>query len=210
MTTLTAPDDYGPEPPGLHDAVALHDEEVNRPFGLTDEDRAVLADMRARFRIEHDAQAAWAMRKARKAAQRIAEVDRIAQAEIDRIQEWALSERGGPERDLGFFETLLTEYALRLREQDPKRKSVVTPYGKVSTTQVGAKVVVDDEESFIAWAEVNLPDAVKTKKTVLVTPIKDAIATLDGLPVTEQGEVIPGISITTPTITAKVTPEGPA
>lgn len=167
-----------------------------------------LADLTARFRVEDDRQATWAMRKARKAAQRIREVDAIAAEEIERIQAWAVKERKRPEQDLNFFSGLLTDYALRVRAEDPKRKSVVTPYGTVQTRSkaIGWEV---DEDTFLAWAKTNRPDLVKTTEKPLLAEAKKALTAdeNDLLVTTPEGEIVPGITLTPAGLTATVTPE---
>jgi len=160
------------------------------------------------FQVDDDARATWAMRKAREAKRRIQEVDRIAAAETERIQQWALDARRQPEADLNFFTGLLTDYARRVRLLDPKRKSISTPYGIVKTT---AKAVgwEFDPDTFLAWAKTNAPDLVKTTETVKVADAKKTFladeATL--IVTTAAGEVVPGITLSPSGVSITVTPE---
>ena len=87
MTTATI-DDYD----GGFDSPELDSPEADLP---------ALAE---RFAVTDDGRATWAMRKARNAARRIAEVDAVAESEIMRVQEWAVRERAQSERALGFLD----------------------------------------------------------------------------------------------------------
>jgi hypothetical protein len=166
-------------------------------------------ELRVRFRVDVDSQATWAMRKARAAALRVREVDRIAAAEIERIQEWALRERTRPERDLAFFTYLLEDYALRVRQADPRRKSVVTPYGKVQTRSQDDAVKVDDPDAFVKWAKENATELIKT--TEAPTGIADIRAVVDvtddGLVIFGDGELVPGLVVKPGGVTAKAEPD---
>ena len=53
-----------------------------------------------------------------------------------------------------------------------KVKSLGTPWGEARLRTVAPTVSVTNEQDAIAWAEQNCPDAVKVKKSVLVTPVK--------------------------------------
>lgn len=170
---------------------------------------AEVEELKARFRVDVDSQATWAMRKARAAALRVREVDRIAAAEVERIQEWALRERTRPERDLAFFTHLLEDYALRVRQADPRRKSVVTPYGKVQTRSQDDAVKVEDPEAFVTWARANATDLIKTVEAPApIAEIRKAVdVTAENLVIFGDGEVVPGLVVKPGGVTAKAEPD---
>lgn len=133
---------------------------------------------RHRWRIESDDQAEWAMRKLVKLR---AARDRIidqANVWLSRIDEWRddLLRTDRVIDRMGFFEAHLADYALRLRQVDPSRKTFKFPSGKVTTTAYQPKARITDEGAVLAWAR-SLPDAereavVQVTEKVLVTPFR--------------------------------------
>jgi hypothetical protein len=152
-----------------------------------------LAEQAGRFTLTTSDQAAWAMRKLRRARQNIAERQAEAQEQQDRIAQWLMDATASPRHDVEFFEALLVEWMARRFEQDPKAKTVTLPDGKASVRKVPARVEVDDEVIFAQWAwEANAAELVK------VTANKDAIKKLpnkDGQVVVD-GEILPCVRVT--------------
>lgn len=171
---------------------------------------ADLPALSERFAVTDDGRATWAMRKVRTAARRIAEVDAIAASEIMRVQEWAVRERAKSERALGFFTGMLQSYALLQRRLDGKHKSILTPYGRVSTREAQARLQVADEATYLAWAKIHAPGTVKTTTTTkpILSEITAVVMIADGqIAMTTGGEVVPGLTVIPVTLTATVTPE---
>lgn len=163
-------------------------------------------DQRARFRIEDDAAAAWAMRKLRSVRARQQQNDRIAADEIARVREWLAQVDAPLERDATYFEAILTDYALRCRQDERDgRKTIALPTGKVTTRTTAAKINVDDDE-FLPWARQNHPDLIRVKETPNTAAIKELI---DGrpAPVTSDGELLPGVQVLPGGVSATVTPD---
>lgn len=151
-----------------------------------------------RFTIENDEGATWAMRKLKAIRDKRAEIIRIAEAEIARVQEWAGAETEGLDHDDAFFEGLLTVYAAKQRNTE-NRKSISTPYGMV-TSRAGSKTTEVDPDKFLPWALAN--NASLVKEEVKRTPIKAAITAAykvldDGVVVTPDGEAVPGVRVHT-------------
>lgn len=128
-------------------------------YALPDGDEA-----RSAWRINSLGEADWALSRARARALRQQGIRRLADAKIQRIQEWASAEIAKEQGSRDFFEGALKEYALRLRAEDPKRKSLNLVGGVVKTTEATGKWEVD-EAMAIAWAEKNRPEFVSTKKS---------------------------------------------
>lgn len=176
-----------------HDLAAVPDEwEV--PAG--DEERE-------RFRVEGERQAVWAMRRARDVARRRAEIQAIAEEEIDRIQRWASDADAPLARDARYFEGLLIRYALDVRAADPRRKSVTTPYGTVRTRETGGGWTASPEA--LEWARVARPELVKVTETFALSDAKRTLtATEDGVVDPATGDLVPGITVAPRTVTATV------
>ena len=159
---------------------------------------------RERFVVDDDSSATWAMRKALAAQRAIDEVQAIAAAEVERITAWAERETAGHQHDYDYFAGLLIAYGMAQRQEG--RKSVSLPYGKI-TSRAGSKSTQIDPEVFVPWAKEHAPDLVKVETKE--TPIKAAIAkagtvTDDGVLVTADGEVVPGVTVTTGDVTYNV------
>lgn len=142
---------------------------------------------RERFKIESKDQAAWALRKMSRIKAEIEENNRVAQAEIDLIVSWRDEENEKLERSISFFESLLHEFFLQLRESDPKLKTMKLPHGTLKMRAQQPQYEYD-EDVLLPWAKENLPEAVVTKESVAKNPVKKHIQ--------ETGETVPGVTIT--------------
>lgn len=150
---------------------------------------------RERFKITDDSQATWAMRKAAAAKARLAEIQAIADAEIERIQAWAEQQSREPIRDVDYFEAILIEYAIGQRAEG--RKTISTPYGVVKSRAGQPKWKVDDAEAFLSWARRNnRPDLIRVKEEADMARLKTEFEnTGDAAVDPESGEVVPGVSV---------------
>lgn len=155
--------------------------ETVESFGIPEDQ-----EQRERFRIESKDQAAWALRKMSKIKAEIDENIMTAQAEIERITGWRDSENEKLERSAAFFEGLLYEYFMALRETDPKLKTMKLPHGALKMRAQQPKYEYD-ETLMLPWAKKNLPEAVVVKESVAKTPVKKHIK--------DTGEMVPGVEI---------------
>lgn len=172
-------------------------------------------EARERFTIQDDGAAAWAMRKLRAIRSKQAENSRIAQDEIDRVQMWLKEVNAPLDRDASYFEGILRDYAIRCRESmDDGRKSLNLPTGKVAT-RVGSDKFEIDATAFLPWAKQNAPQLIRVKeepnlsalKEFAVPPSDAPSATSDGVAITSDGEVIPGVRVTPGELSVTVTPD---
>lgn len=146
-----------------------------------------IPEERERFRIETKDQAAWALRKMSRIKAEQDENTQAAQAEIDRIAVWRNEENEKLQRSVSFFESLLHEYFMQLREDDPKLKTVKLPHGSLKMRAQQPQYEYD-EDQLLPWAKGNLPEAVVVKESIAKTPVKKHIR--------ETGEMVPGVTIT--------------
>lgn len=165
-----------------------------------------------RFRITDDSAATWAMRKLRHVKRRQAENVNLADQEYQRIAEWVEAVNAPLHREVAYFEGLLTEYAIRCR-QNPEdgRKSISTPAGKVSTRENAPKWSVEADE-FLPWAREHRPDLIRVKEEPALSLIKEAFkdgpsVAATGVAITDDGEVVPGIAIAESETTVSVQPD---
>lgn len=138
------------------------------------------------FRITDQGGAIWALRKMKMIETRMAEVKATAKAEVQKIQDWASDEEEKAARSRGYFEALLRDYMLVMKEDDPKLKTVSLPGGKLAFRKQQPEYTYNEEE-MLPWAKENLPEAVQIKESILKNPIKEHIK--------ETGEYVPGVTI---------------
>ncbi len=144
-------------------------------------------EQRERFKIESKDQAIWALRKIAQAKADQDENTRAAQAEIDRIAVWRNEENEKLQRSVSFFESLLHEYFMQLREDDPKLKTMKLPHGSLKMRAQQPDFIYNEDE-LLEWAKVFMPEVVVVKETVSKNPVKKHIR--------ETGEMVPGVTIT--------------
>ena len=158
-------------------------------------------DTTTEFTINNEDEALWAMRRLAQAQRRIDEVKRQAQVEIDRIERWVETNVATHKPTVEFFELALSDFLIRVREDSADgRKSLDFPDGAVTSRVTPPKVAVTDADAFLAWAEVNHPEWIRTKREADVATLKKVVdfagdsvvdpltgAVVDGLQHTEGG-----------------------
>lgn len=156
-------------------------------------------EYRERFKVTDDSQASWAMRKLLSIRNKMGENESIADSERTRIDTWLFNANHKFDKDVEYFEFILTEYAQQQRSEIG-RKSIDTAYGIVKSRSTQAKFKVTDEESFFAWAKDNMPEAVIIKFTPSLSVLKsattiEATELLGLVAMTGDGEIIPGVQV---------------
>ena len=138
------------------------------------------------FSIESQEQAAWAIRKIKLVEKRRAEAIATAEAEANKIKEWVAAQNDKADRSRSYFDSLLRDYMWRLREEDPKIKTLSLPGGKLQLRAQQPEYSYDDEK-ILPWAKENLPESVVVKETVNKTMLKGYLK--------DTGEVVPGVLV---------------
>lgn len=119
-------------------------------------------EVEKRWQITDTESAEWAITKLADAKHAIAEAAAQANVWVNRIREW---EREVTARDVAtarFFEALLQEYALRVREESGgKTKTVKLASGSIATRVTNEKVELVDRDGALRWCEANRPDLLK-------------------------------------------------
>ena len=152
-------------------------------------------EVKQRFKIDNLEQANWALRKIKAYSKQQAELDDLAEKEIQRIREWQEKEKKKTQRSIDFFESILTLYLYEQRIKDPKFK-VSTPYGTISTRKQQPKWEIKDKEGLVTWLkENNLEQLVRIKEEPALKDIKGSFEKHGVNAIDENGEIIPGIYI---------------
>jgi len=147
-----------------------------------------------RFRITTLEQANWALRKIRAFKKQMEENERLAKAEIERIQEWLQKENEKAQKSIQFFEYLIGEYLAEERKKDPKFR-LSTPYGKATFRKQQPKWVYDDEVLLKWLKSKNMRDYIRIKEEVNKADLKKVLKIAGDKAVTEDGEIVEGIKI---------------
>lgn len=155
---------------------------------------------REAFHIDNLSTLGWAFRKLAALQAKEQEIKDYAKAEIERIKSWQDSEVNKLSDDIGFFQSHIERYHFAKLQEDPKAKTLTTPYGKSkSTTSQPSPQSVDDNallqhiksNGFMDYLKVE--ESVKWgefKKKIKITETADGYAAFD-----ENGEQIPGVII---------------
>ncbi|KAF6576540.1 host-nuclease inhibitor Gam family protein [Paenibacillus polymyxa] len=151
---------------------------------------------RQRFVVDSLDSLTWVMRKLVALEKQRKEVNAVADAEVYRIESYRKTEMEKAQRDEDYFRGLLSEYAARRREEDPKFKSVKTPYGSVSLKKQQPKWNYDDQ-ALTSWLNDNGYDhLIRVKWEPVKTDIKKAFSVSDaGVVVDPNGEPVEGIQV---------------
>jgi sulfur carrier protein ThiS len=140
----------------------------------------------------------WAFRKLTALKSKEKEVKQLANVERDRIAEWEKSELSSITNSANFFESLITIYHANQLAQDPKAKTISTPYGKSKTRKSGEAPEKQDEEKLLQYViENELDEFIKNsvkwadlKKSLKIVEISGEKVVVD-----ENGQVVPGVTV---------------
>lgn len=133
------------------------------------------------------------------------EVCEAFRKEIDRLVERMNEEVDKYDKQIEFWRKPLVQLHEAILLQDPSRKTITLPYGKLkSTTYVKPMVRVIDKDAFEQWAHTNAPHLLKVKYSADPKAIEgdDTLKPM-GEPVVDSpvgfvnvnGEVVPGIEL---------------
>jgi len=150
-------------------------------------------EVQQRFAVKDIDSANWALRKLKAINDKEAEVKYLASKELERINNWQTKELEKYKNNKDFFEMLLLEYYSANKIIDPKFK-LSTPYGKVSSRKQQPQWNYDNDK-VIEWLNINNKDLVRVKYEPIKTDIKKLYKAVGGNVVTEQGEIVDGITV---------------
>jgi phage/plasmid-associated DNA primase len=154
------------------------------------------------FLIDNDQKANWALRKIRHLKQKKKENKEFAdteseaiQKEIDEVNQWLESENDSLDNDIEYMEGMLRVYAEQLKADDPKLKTHKLPFGQLQFRKQRDKWEYEDDK-LLEFAEENLKDVVKIKKSVNKRKLKQKLKVVgDKAVVADTGEVIEGVKV---------------
>jgi phage host-nuclease inhibitor protein Gam len=124
--------------------------------------------------------ASWAGRKIAHARNEIASIDAWEKKEIESIKAAAETERKRHENEIAFFEGHLGAYLHHLIQEGRKTKTLNLPTGTVSIRARQPKLIIRSDETALAWAASNHPDAVRVKQSLDMTAFKRRLEFVEG------------------------------
>ncbi|PIC88406.1 hypothetical protein CSV71_14860 [Sporosarcina sp. P21c] len=126
------------------------------------------------------------------------EVKQRADAQRDQIKRWEDKERGKLKEEIEYQDSLVQDFHSRLLLEDPKKKTLSTPFGKSKSRYSKAAPEQVDKDAILAHIqENNMRDFIKEeakwgdfKKTLTVAELEGAPVVVD-----ENGQVVPGVVV---------------
>ncbi|MDT3392459.1 MAG: host-nuclease inhibitor Gam family protein [Bacillota bacterium] len=135
------------------------------------------------FKVTDESSADWVLRKLTALNAEEEANNKLAQQNIDRIEEWRDHKNQSTQQSREYFENLLTAYFNEQRYLDPKFK-IDTPNGKVTARKIQPKWNYNDE------ALVQSLKAADANELIRIKEEPDKKALKKTAHITESGEVI--------------------
>lgn len=108
-------------------------------------DEFLNTDIESKTKIKDIGKANWAFRKLVDIEMKMKEIEDLAKAELERINNWKKEELKGLQDDKSYFDFQLEQYYREQREIDPSFK-LSTPYGKVTSRKQPPSWKYEDEK----------------------------------------------------------------
>ncbi|MES1047208.1 hypothetical protein FOA22_22400 [Heyndrickxia oleronia] len=140
----------------------------------------------------------WAFRKLSALKSKEKEIRQLANVERDRIDQWEKSELSTIENSTSFFESLIQQYHAKQLAEDPKVKTISTPYGKSKTRKSKEAPEKANEDELLEYVlENEMLDFIKNsvkwsdfKKTLKIVEISGEKVVVD-----ENGQLVKGVTV---------------
>lgn len=151
---------------------------------------------REAFSVKDDKAANWALRKIKHLQGQQESNNQLAQEEVDKIQEWNKGANDKLQRDIDYFQSLLANYAMEKRQEDPKFKKLELPNGKISFRKQQPQWDYDKKSIVNTLRDSGLSELIRMKEEPDATKIKKVLEVLNGRAINpDTGEIIPGITV---------------
>lgn len=147
-----------------------------------------------RFEIKDLSSLTWAMRKLSEIKSKQRENEVIAAQEIERINNWLVEVNKPYDSEIQFFESMIIHYHRQVLENNPKEKTLSTPYGKVRSRKTSETVSKSDDKKLLAYVLDN--DLECYKPSLNWSELKKRLVVADGRVIDkETGEVVEGATV---------------
>ncbi|MDX8367837.1 host-nuclease inhibitor Gam family protein [Cytobacillus sp. IB215665] len=140
----------------------------------------------------------WAFRKVSALRAKHNQITKLADAERERINQWEAKELRDIHNSLQFFETHISKYHANQLAENPKSKTISTPYGKTKARSSSEQIDKANEDALLKHVQAsNLNDYIKPalmwgelKKSLNIVEINGQKVVVD-----ELGQKVEGVSI---------------
>lgn len=148
------------------------------------------------FKVDNEQKANWVLRKIKQMQDQIKNNNDLADSEINKIEQWRNEENEKSEQSIEYFQSLLAEYAMKKREENPKFKSLKLPNGRFGFRKRPDKWVYDDEKLLESLKKSEMNDLIRVKEEVNKRDLRKVLEVVNGKVLNpETGEFIEGVSI---------------
>lgn len=159
---------------------------------LTDEEQTALTEEERRFVVDDDQKAEWCIRKIAEARKEMMDWIEFYVAQMDKV-------KARCESRIQFFETMLEGYFRTVPHKATKtQESYQLPSGKLVVKKQTPEIERDDAQ-IIQWLYDNSqsPETyLKIKESLDWAELKKVLKVAGSVMTTEDGEIIPGITVT--------------
>lgn len=143
---------------------------------LTNDEQLELEKIREKFEVHDLSTLGFALRKIAELQEEIKSVEEYAEAEYQRIDNWLEKANAENKNSIAFFEGLIRLYHERVLLENPKKKTISTPYGSSKSRTKKSDVAVKDKNVLIKHFEDNgMDEYVKYEKGVKWSEFKSKI-----------------------------------
>ncbi len=166
-------------------------------------------DTEESWSISSYGEAEWACAKVAGADAELARIDQQYQEWLARLDEWHETAVRPLQNRREFFASALSDYLRRLRKENPRKKSLPLPSGKVSSRRQQPRAVIVDEVAVIKWARASdHAEVVRVVESVRVDDLRKLVK-VDGEKVVDPtGDVLPGVVVEPERLSVTVTTGG--
>jgi thioesterase domain-containing protein len=140
----------------------------------------------------------WAFRKLAAFKAKEAEITELAKKERERIDFWEAEQKKTIQAEVEFFESLINQYHAKVLQEDPKAKTLSTPYGKSKARKSKAQPDKTNEKEILQHVlDNNMEEYIKPSLKWADLKKSLRIVEVDGkqVAVDENGQVVPGVTI---------------
>ncbi|WP_373894421.1 host-nuclease inhibitor Gam family protein [Virgibacillus sp. CBA3643] len=148
------------------------------------------------FTIKDDSAANWALRKIKQHQQQQEANNKLYTEEVEKLQAWNKQENEKAQQSIDYFQGLLSYYAMKKREDDPKFKSQKLPNGRLQFVKQQPKWEYNDDTVLKSLKAAELGDFIQVKEAPKKADIKKAFEVVGNSVVNpDTGEIIEGITV---------------
>ncbi len=173
-------------------------------------DDETLLDAEESWSISSYGEAEWSMAKVSTVDAELARIDQQYEEWLQRLDNWRNAAVRPLQERREFFVGHLSDYLRRLRQENPRKKSLPLPSGKVSSRHQQPRAVIVDEAAVIEWARASdHAEVIRVVESVRLDDLRKLVK-VDGEKVVDPstGDVLPGVAVEAERLSVTVTTGG--